>query len=188
MLSTLQHSGAALPTVLPSALDSTALLFGETTRQSNRDHFLVQLFYSHGLSPANAPPSTSQPTVLIIEDNERNLYLATFLLERKGCKIISACDGLVGLSSARDELPDLVVLDIQLPEMDGYEVAAKLRELPQLSKTPIMAVTSHAMPGDKEKALRAGCNGYLEKPIDPLTFADDVLALLKEFAQDRVDP
>lgn len=130
-------------------------------------------------------PTTTRATVLIIEDNERNLYLATFLLKRKGCTVISACDGSEGLSTARAQLPDLVVLDIQLPEMDGYEVASRLREINQLAGTPIMAVTSHAMPGDRDKAIEAGCNGYLEKPIDPMTFADDVLALLHDSPGDK---
>ena len=118
------------------------------------------------------------PTILIIEDNERNLYLATFLLKKRGCVIHTAADGRAGIAEARQLLPDLVVLDIQLPEMDGHEVATCLRALPELSTTPIMAVTSHAMPGDRQRALDAGCNGYVEKPINPITFADQVLSLL----------
>ncbi len=116
--------------------------------------------------------------VLIIEDNERNAYLARFLLEKRGCVVYEARDGLSGIEVARELLPDLVVLDIQLPEMDGYEVARRLRRIDELGKTPIVAVTSHAMPGDREKALAAGCNGYVEKPIEPLRFADQVLGLL----------
>ena len=113
-------------------------------------------------------------TVLLIEDNEQNRYLATFLLERRGHEVIPAADGPAGIERAKSLRPDVVLLDIQLPSMDGYAVARALRQIPELRQTPIVAVTSYAMPGDREKALAAGCTGYLEKPIDPETFADDV--------------
>ncbi len=109
-------------------------------------------------------------TVLLIEDNEQNRYLATFLLERSGFTVVTAVDGPHGISEARRAPPDIVLLDIQLPTMDGYTVAAKLREIEALRDTPIIAVTSYAMVGDREKALAAGCTGYIEKPIDPDTF------------------
>lgn len=112
--------------------------------------------------------------ILMIEDNEQNRYLATFLLERRGHRVVSACSGPEGIAQAARERPDVVLLDIQLPEMDGYAVAAALRRNPDLAGVPILAVTSYAMTGDREKALAAGCTGYLEKPIDPDTFVDDV--------------
>jgi two-component system cell cycle response regulator DivK len=117
-------------------------------------------------------------TVLVIEDNERNLYLVTYLLERQGFIVQAARDGASGIERAITDRPDLVILDIQLPQMDGYEVAKTLRTFQDLERTPIVAVTSYAMPGDREKALAVGCDGYLEKPIEPLTFVDEVERLM----------
>ncbi len=113
-------------------------------------------------------------TVLLIEDNEQNRYLATFLLESHGFAVVSAADGVSGLSLARSVLPDLILLDIQLPNMDGYAVARLLRAQEALQQTPIVAVTSHAMVGDRERCLAAGCDGYIEKPINPETFVAEI--------------
>lgn len=112
--------------------------------------------------------------VLLIEDNAQNRYLTTFLLERSGFTVVCAVDGPQGISEATRSPPDLVLLDIQLPAMDGYTVAAKLREIAALRELPIIAVTSYAMLGDREKALAAGCTGYIEKPIDPETFVAEI--------------
>lgn len=109
-------------------------------------------------------------TILYIEDNEQNLYLITFILEKHGYLVHAARDGQEGIDAAAELLPDLILLDIQLPRMDGYTVARHLRSNPALADIPIMAVTSYAMAGDRDKALAAGCNGYIEKPIDPDTF------------------
>jgi two-component system, cell cycle response regulator DivK len=108
--------------------------------------------------------------ILIIEDNEQNLYLIRYILEDCQYEVFSAWDGQEGIKLAASLLPDLILLDIQLPVMDGYTVARNLRENPNLADTPIVAVTSYAMPGDREKAMEAGCSGYIEKPIDPDTF------------------
>lgn len=113
-------------------------------------------------------------TVLLIEDNEQNRYLATYLLERHGYRVIAAEDGARGLALAQECAPDLVLLDIQLPNLDGYEVARLLREIDNLAATPIIAVTSYAMAGDRERCLMAGCNGYIEKPINPDTFVTEM--------------
>ncbi len=118
--------------------------------------------------------------VLVIEDNERNLYLVTYLLERQGFEVRSARDGLTGIQRAVEERPDLVILDIQLPQMDGYEVARALRARVELGSMPIVAVTSYAMPGDRDKALAVGCNGYIEKPIEPSMFVEEVQRILGE--------
>ncbi len=112
--------------------------------------------------------------ICIIEDNEKNLYLIKYLLEMNGFQVIYAMNGLDGIELVEHEAPDMVLLDIQLPEMNGYEVAQKLREIEGRENIPIIAVTSYAMPGDKEKALEAGCTGYIEKPINPETFIDEV--------------
>jgi two-component system cell cycle response regulator DivK len=110
----------------------------------------------------------------LIEDNEQNRYLTTFLLERHGYSVRCAADGPRGIEIARSIRPDLILLDIQLPVMDGYAVARVLRGIDSLRDTPIVAVTSYAMVGDREKSLAAGCNGYIEKPINPETFVRDI--------------
>lgn len=119
-------------------------------------------------------------SILLIEDNEQNRYLLTFLLEQHGFAVTSAVDGATGIAAARAEPPTLILLDIQLPAMDGYAVARRLREIDTLRSTPIVAVTSYAMAGDREKALGAGCTGYIEKPIDPDTFVPELERVLAE--------
>jgi len=114
------------------------------------------------------------PVVLVIEDNEQNLYLMRFLLEKNGLKVIEATDGEKGLEMAKDNKPNLILLDIQLPKMDGYTVARGLRKISELDDTPIVAVTSYAMVGDREKVLAAGADGYIEKPIDPEKFIGQI--------------
>jgi two-component system cell cycle response regulator DivK len=116
--------------------------------------------------------------ILIIEDNEQNLYLETFILEKHGHSVIPARDGGEGIELAEEHRPDLILLDVQLPVMDGYEVAAELRRNTTLARTPIVAVTSYAMAGDRERILAAGCNGYIEKPINPESFLQEVIAYL----------
>lgn len=113
-------------------------------------------------------------TVLVIEDNEQNLYLVRFLLEKHGFHVQEARDGRLGVTMASELRPDLILLDIQLPMLDGYAVASEIRKDPALRDTPIIAVTSYAMVGDREKALASGAKDYIEKPIDPSTFVDQV--------------
>jgi two-component system, cell cycle response regulator DivK len=113
-------------------------------------------------------------TILVIEDNEQNLYLVRFILEKNGYRVHAARDGREGIDRAAEIRPDLILLDIQLPGMDGYAVAGHLRENVDLARVPIVAVTSYAMIGDREKALAAGCTGYIEKPVDPDTFLQEV--------------
>jgi two-component system cell cycle response regulator DivK len=123
-------------------------------------------------------------SILLIEDNEQNRYLTTFLLNGSGHSVTSACDGPSGIALALSQPFDLILLDIQLPGMDGYAVARTLRTEAATRGTPIVAVTSYAMVGDRESILEAGCDGYLEKPIDPETFVSDVtMHVLKERPQ-----
>jgi CheY-like chemotaxis protein len=117
-------------------------------------------------------------TVLIIEDNEQNMYMLTYLLRDADYEVIQAFNGHAGIAAAKDQVPDIILLDIQLPEMDGYTVARELRQLGALQKTPIIAVTSYAMPGDREKALESGATGYIEKPINPDTFVSQMESFL----------
>jgi two-component system cell cycle response regulator DivK len=114
------------------------------------------------------------PVVLLIEDNEQNRYLATFLLQQHGYQVVAAGNGPCALEVVQSMVPDVILLDIQLPAMDGYTVARLLRGMDSLRATPIIAVTSYAMVGDREKSMAAGCNGYIEKPIDPETFVSEV--------------
>ncbi|PKL60107.1 MAG: response regulator [Methanomicrobiales archaeon HGW-Methanomicrobiales-4] len=112
--------------------------------------------------------------ILVIEDNEQNMYLIHFLLEVHGHAVIEARDGEEGIQRAHDANPDIILLDIQLPGMDGYEIARTIRSTPALDTIPIIAVTSYAMAGDREKILAAGATDYIEKPINPETFIDQI--------------
>ncbi len=105
--------------------------------------------------------------VLLIEDNEQNRYMMSFLLTRKGYEVVEAGDGPAGIELARRIRPALILLDIQLPGMDGYTVAGELKAIPETASIPIVAITSYAMTGDRERGIAAGCDGYMEKPIDP---------------------
>jgi two-component system cell cycle response regulator DivK len=114
------------------------------------------------------------PTILVIEDNEQNLYLMRFLLENKGYSVAAARLGREGIELALRLKPQAILLDIQLPEIDGYAVARALRQQAGWEQVPIIAVTSYAMSGDREKALAAGATDYIEKPINPDTFVDQI--------------
>lgn len=112
--------------------------------------------------------------ILLVEDNEQNRYLATFLLEQRGYEVVHAGTGPLGLELAASIHPDLILLDIQLPGMDGHAVARALKGDAALKSIPIVAVTAYAMAGDREKVLAAGVEGYIEKPISPATFVEEV--------------
>lgn len=120
----------------------------------------------------------SKPTILLIEDNAQNRYLVTFLLEHHGYLVVAAPTGPAGIAAATALQPAMILLDIQLPEMDGYAVARMLRRQAGLANTPIVALTSYAMPGDREKTLAAGCSHYMEKPIDPDSFVAEIERVL----------
>ncbi|APY10593.1 two-component system response regulator [Seonamhaeicola sp. S2-3] len=109
-------------------------------------------------------------SILIIEDNEQNMYMLSYLLEKHNYTVIKAFNGKDGLQLAHELHPEIILIDIQLPDMDGYEICVKLRHNGLPKNTTIIAVTSYAMGGDKEKAIEAGATGYIEKPINPETF------------------
>jgi two-component system cell cycle response regulator DivK len=117
-------------------------------------------------------------TLLIIEDNEQNYYMMRFLLEKNGFTVIGAETGREGIEKALMYKPQAILLDIQLPEMDGYAVATEIRKNAEISEIPIIAVTSYAMMGDRERILAAGANGYIEKPINPETFVGEIKGYL----------
>ena len=118
-------------------------------------------------------------TVLLIEDNEQNRYLLSYLLSAHGWDVTTAVDGPSGLTLAQSLKPSLILLDIQLPGMDGYSVAQALRANPDLAATPVVAVTSFAMAGDRDRCLESGCSGYIEKPVDPETFTAQIEEFLR---------
>jgi two-component system cell cycle response regulator DivK len=107
------------------------------------------------------------------------MYMVTYLLENAGFEVVQARNGRDGIALAVELPPDVILLDIQLPEMDGYEVAEKLRENSSLVSVPIVAVTSYAMLGDRERVLAAGYTDYLEKPIDTATFVESVASHIR---------
>lgn len=114
-------------------------------------------------------------TALVIEDDVNNMELITVILELDGYQVIKAETGQKGFELAEEKLPDFIILDIQLPDMNGLEVLKKIRSSKADGTTPVIAMTSFAMSGDREKLLAAGCNGYIEKPIDP----DKVMAQIQ---------
>lgn len=117
--------------------------------------------------------------ILIVEDNEKNMYLMRYILKMKSHEIIEAATGEKGVEIAIKEMPDLIIMDIQLPGIDGLETTRRIRASGADGKIPIIAVTSYAMSGDREKALEAGCTGYIEKPINPDTVLGEIEKYLK---------
>jgi CheY-like chemotaxis protein len=128
-------------------------------------------------------------TVLVIEDNPQNMYMMRFLLEKNGFTVLGSTTGEQGIQQALQHKPDLILLDIQLPEMDGYEVAKIIKADTRICSIPIIVVTSFAMPGDRQQAIASGADGYIEKPIDPATFIGTMLSQIdtKEFLDESTD-
>ena len=104
--------------------------------------------------------------ILLVEDNEMNRDMLSRRLERRGYTVVMAVDGQQGVDMARSEQPDLILLDMSLPVIDGWEAARRLKASPTTARVPIVALTAHAMSGDREKALAAGCDDYDTKPVD----------------------
>ncbi len=118
-------------------------------------------------------------TVLVIEDNELNMKLVRSMLQLGHYQVLEAVDAESGIQAAREYLPELILMDIQLPGMDGLEATRIIRKDPILSEIPVLALTSYAMQGDEQKATSAGCTGYLAKPIDTRNFLDILAGYLK---------
>ncbi len=117
--------------------------------------------------------------ILVVEDNPDNSDLVVDLLSARGHTVIQARDGREGIAMARAQCPDLVLMDISLPVMDGFAATKELKADPALKQMPVIALTAHAMAGDEIRALAAGCNGYVTKPIDVKTFAQKIEAFMK---------
>lgn len=117
-------------------------------------------------------------TVLVIEDNPDSMRLITYALRHAGYEVIQAWSGEEGVDLAIRERPFFIIVDINLPGIDGIETTRRIRKAEAGAKTPIIAITSYAMAGDRERILAAGCNGYFEKPIDPLTIVEKIHAII----------
>ena len=115
--------------------------------------------------------------ILVVEDTEDNRKIVRDLLSSVGYELIEAVDGLEGVRAAEREQPDLILMDIQLPGIDGYEATRRIRKIPALATVPIIAVTSYALSGDEAKTRAAGCDGYVAKPFSPR----QLLAKIREF-------
>ena len=125
------------------------------------------------------------PRILVVDDNPMNLELATFVLSAEGFEVASAMDACGVAARVLDFKPDLILMDIQMPEMDGLQVSRNLKADPATAHVIIVAFTAYAMKGDEAKMRAAGCDGYLSKPIDVATFARSVRAHLGAFADAR---
>ncbi|GAB4532550.1 MAG: response regulator [Anaerolineae bacterium] len=119
-------------------------------------------------------------TILYVEDNFDNRMLVRRVLEAEGYRVIEAENGNQGIEKLQSEIPDLVLMDINLPEVDGYEVTKRLKQLPAMAKVPVIAMTANVMKGDREKTLAAGCDGYIPKPIDIDSLPDQIAKFLRK--------
>lgn len=119
-------------------------------------------------------------TALVIEDDDNNLVLITTLLRQGGYEVIAARSGEEGVARALAEQPDFVILDIRLPDIDGYTVLRRIRDSAADGELPVIAMTSYAMTGDRERLLAAGCSGYIDKPVDPAAVVGQIRAILGE--------
>jgi CheY-like chemotaxis protein len=119
-------------------------------------------------------PNTPANTVLLVEDNEDNRIIYATALRYAGYEVLEAITGTEGVHKARTQLPELILMDISVPELDGWEATKMLKADPGTAHIPIIAVTAHALPGDEERSRKAGCDGYLAKPISPAMLVAEV--------------
>jgi len=117
--------------------------------------------------------------ILLVEDNPDNFELIRFLLEREGYQVLEARDGSQGLRMARSERPDLVLMDLSLPQVDGWSAATQLKADPQTAGIPLVAITAHTLPGDRKRALESGFDGYISKPINVTSLNETVKEALE---------
>ena len=123
--------------------------------------------------------------ILIVEDNPKNMMVTEMSLRANGYTLLKATDGEEALDMAMRERPDLIIMDIQLPKINGLEVTRKLRETPAFSHTPIIGVTAYAMKGDKERVIESGCDAYLSKPINTHELPEMIAEMLLQRRKDK---
>jgi two-component system cell cycle response regulator DivK len=122
--------------------------------------------------------------VLVVEDEKDNMDLFCQILRFHGCQVLKAEDGREAINVAQSQEPDLILMDLSLPALDGWEATRTIKDIPRLAHIPIIALTAHAMVGDRERALQAGCDGYISKPIEVARFFDQLLEYLPGHALD----
>jgi CheY-like chemotaxis protein len=120
----------------------------------------------------------SMPKILLVEDNELNRDMMSRRLARRGLEVLTAVDGIEGLEMVQTVRPDLVLLDMSLPGLTGWQVVERIRTIPEISQIPVIALTAHAISGDRKKALEAGCDEYEPKPVDLARLLEKIHALL----------
>ena len=120
-----------------------------------------------------------QRTILYIEDNPDNRLLVRRILMAHGYRLLEAEHASKALEILQNEIPDLILMDINMPEMDGYTLTAKLRRIPTLTNIPVIALTANVMKGDRERTLEAGCDGYIQKPVDVDSFSEQIAKYIK---------
>jgi len=118
--------------------------------------------------------------ILVIEDDKDNQELILFLLQKADYEVVQAMDGRQGMNMALAHQPDLILLDLSIPGLDGWKLAGRLKEHPGLKEIPVIAVTGHTLPGDRRQAIESGCDGYITKPLDVTTFLLQVEAFLPD--------
>lgn len=120
------------------------------------------------------------PKILLVEDNEMNRDMLMRRLKKRGYDVVPAVDGEQAVAVALSELPDLILMDLSLPLLDGWDATRRIKGMPETGSIPVIALTAHAMEGDREKALEAGCDDYDAKPIDLPRLLEKIQALLKK--------
>jgi CheY-like chemotaxis protein len=128
------------------------------------------------------------PRVLVVEDNALNLELVSVLLDVEGCEVLAADTAAEGIRMAVAEQPDLIIMDVRLPDMGGYDAVRNLKADPRTARIPVMAFTAHAMRGEDARASAAGCDAYLTKPVDTKRFHEVVRRLLHSGPAKQAEP
>ena len=162
-----QGPGSALAAAIADLRANDILAHGRRTR------FIVA-YLPPGGSMSQTPDLPRPKTVLLVEDNEDNRFIYATALRYTGYEVIEAVSGTQGIEQARMRLPDLILMDISIPDVDGWEATIVLKADPLTRAIPIVAVTAHVLPGDERRSMEAGCDGYLAKPVSPATLIAEV--------------
>jgi CheY-like chemotaxis protein len=121
-----------------------------------------------------------EPRILLVEDNDFSRDMMSRRLRKRGFEILLACDGYEAIQQGLSQQPDLILMDLSLPMMDGWNASSQLKQMPETRSIPIIALTANAMQGDRERALKAGCDNYIAKPVK----LDELLAMMRQYLPD----